>query len=92
MAILSCLLDLHSPRVVGSSMISRIKASLVMDALRMAVWQRQPNERLVVHNDRGSKCANHIYRELLSAYGFTGSMSRKFDCWDKLSLKVSSAI
>lgn len=79
---LAVFIDLFSRRVVGWSMGSRMKAKLVTDALRMAVWQRQPDAGLIVHSDRGSQYASKAYRRLLQANGFVGSMSRKGDCWD----------
>ncbi len=59
-----------------------MKAKLVMDALRMAIWQRRPPAGLIVHSDRGSQYASKVYRRLLKAHEFIGSMSRKGDCWD----------
>ena len=59
-----------------------MKASLVTDALRMAIWQRRPKPGLIVHSDRGSQYASKAYRRLLKKNGFVGSMSRKGDCWD----------
>ena len=79
---LAVIIDLYSRKVVGWSMGSRMKAQLVCDALRMAVWQRKPNTGLIVHSDRGSQYASKDYRLLLKAHGFVGSMSRKGNCWD----------
>ena len=79
---LAVVIDLYSRKVVGWSMGSRMKAQLVCDALRMAIWQRRPGAGLVVHSDRGSQYASKDYRRLLKAHGFVGSMSRKGDCWD----------
>jgi putative transposase len=79
---LAVVLDLFSRKVVGWSMGSRMKASLVCDALKMAIWQRKPQKGLVVHSDRGSQYASHEYRRLLNMYGYIGSMSRKGNCWD----------
>ena len=79
---LAVVIDLFSRKVVGWSMGSRMKAQLVCDALRMAVWQRRPGAGLVVHSDRGSQYASKDHRRLLKAHGFVGSMSRKGDCWD----------
>jgi len=79
---LAVVIDLYSRKVVGWSMGSRMKAQLVCDALRMAIWRRRPQAGLVVHSDRGSQYASKGYRRLLKAYGFVGSMSRKGDCWD----------
>jgi putative transposase len=59
-----------------------MKAQLVVDALRMAIWQRKPKAGLIMHTDRGSQYASHHYRNLLSSHGIKGSMSRKDDCWD----------
>jgi transposase InsO family protein len=59
-----------------------MKAQLVVDALRMAIWQRKPKAGLIMHTDRGSQYASHQYRSLLSAHDIKGSMSRKGDCWD----------
>jgi putative transposase len=79
---LAVVIDLYLRKVVGWSMSSRMKAQLVVDALRMAIWQRKPNDCLIMHTDRGSQYASHQYRNLLSAHGIKGSMSRKGDCWD----------
>lgn len=79
---LAVVIDLFSRKVVGWSMSPRMKASLVCDALRMAIWQRKPKPGLIVHSDRGSQYASHPYRQLLNLYGCVGSMSRKGNCWD----------
>jgi putative transposase len=79
---LAVVIDLYSRKVVGWSMSSRMKAQLVVDVLRMAIWQRKPKAGLIMHTDRGSQYASHQYRSLLSAHGRKGSMSRKGDCWD----------
>ncbi len=59
-----------------------MKAQLVCDALRMALWQRRPQAGLIHHSDRGSQYASKAFRYFLKANGFKGSMSRKGDCWD----------
>lgn len=79
---LSVYIDLFSRRVVGWSMGSRMKAKLVTDTLRMAIWQRRPTPGLIVHSDRGSQYASKACKKLLAVNGFVGSMSRKGDCWD----------
>ena len=45
---LAVVIDLFSRRVVGWNMGSRMKADLVCDALRMAIWQRKPAAGLIV--------------------------------------------
>jgi len=79
---LAVVIDLYSRKVVGWSMGSRMKASLVCDALTMAIWQRQSEKGLIVHSDQGVQYASHQYRRLLKNNGFIGSMSKKGCCWD----------
>ena len=79
---LAVVIDLYSRRVVGWSMSSRMKAQLVCDALKMAIWQRQPEPGLIHHSDRGSQYASHAFRTLLNTHELKGSMSRKGNCWD----------
>jgi len=79
---LAVVMDLCSRKVVGWSMSSRMKAQLVCDALRMAIWRRRPKAGLIHHSDRGSQYASKDFRCLLKTHGFKGSMSRKGDCWD----------
>lgn len=79
---LAVVIDLFSRRVVGWSMSSRMKASLVCDALNMAIWQRKPKRGLIIHSDRGAQYASNKYKKLLVSHGCVGSMSRKGDCWD----------
>ena len=48
---LAVVLDLYSRRIVGWSMQARIGQDLVMAALTMALWQRQPRPGLLHHSD-----------------------------------------
>ena len=52
---LAVILDLFSRQIVGWSLNSRMSRKLIMDALRMAVWRRQPAPGLLFHSDRGSQ-------------------------------------
>ncbi len=79
---LAVVIDLFSRKVVGWSMSSRMKADLICDALKMALWQRKPKPGLIVYSDRGAQYASHEYRKLLNDWKCVGSMSRKGNCWD----------
>lgn len=57
-----------------------MQASLICDALTMALWQRKPKPGLVVHSDQGAQYASHMYRQLLQRHQCIGSMSRKENC------------
>ncbi len=79
---LAVVLDLFSSQIVGWSMSSRIDRTLVMDALRMAVWRRKPARGLIHHSDRGSQYCSLEFQAMLNTFGITCSMSRKGNCWD----------
>jgi transposase InsO family protein len=75
-------LDVHSRRVVGWGMSPLLDAPLAVSALRMALAQRQPAPRLILHSDRGSQFASAAYRAVLAQHGLLASMSRKGNCYD----------
>jgi transposase InsO family protein len=79
---LAVVLDLFSRRIVGWSLSASLEATLVLDALGMALRRRVVSAELVHHSDRGSQYASQHYQELLAAHGITCSMSRRANCWD----------
>jgi transposase InsO family protein len=79
---LAAVIDLFSRQIVGWSMQPRMKKELVIDALRMAWFRRQPKPGLIFHSDRGSQYCSDEFQTALAAYGMRSSMSRKGDCWD----------
>lgn len=79
---LAVMLDLASRRVVGWSMGRTLEASLVIDALRMAIEARCPGSGLLHHSDRGVQYAALDYQELLSRHRIVPSMSRRANCYD----------
>jgi transposase InsO family protein len=86
---LAVVLDAHSRKIVGWSMSHRMHAGLVMDALRMAIGRRCPDqaERLLHHSDRGSQYASQAFQDLLREHNITCSMSRKGNCWDNAMME-----
>lgn len=74
---LAVLLDLHARRVVGWATAQRQDLALVLDALSMAVRQRQPGPGLIHHSDRGSVYTARPYHEALRSYGLRPSMTAK---------------
>lgn len=79
---LAVIIDLYSRAVIGWSMSSRMKASLVCDALSMALFRRGFPKGVVTHSDRGSQYCSDDYRQLIKQHKLTQSMSRKGNCWD----------
>lgn len=84
---LAAVLDLHSRKIVGWAMESRMTADLTLKALDMALGQRNPGSELLHHSDRGSQYAAREYQALLKRHGITVSMSRKGDCWDNAPME-----
>lgn len=79
---LATVIDLASRRVVGFSVADHMRASLVLEALRMALKARQPEAGLIFHSDRGSQYTSHEFRQLLSESRIVQSLSRPRQCWD----------
>jgi transposase InsO family protein len=79
---LAVVLDLYSRKAVGWSMMASMTADLVEDALKMALYERQPDPGLLHHSDRGSQYASGQIRQLLDAQHITVSMSRTANCYD----------
>lgn len=79
---LAVMIDLYSRKIVGWSMSKNIDSQLICNALMMALWRRKFPQDVMVHSDRGSQYASHVFRDLLKKYSLIQSMSRKSDCWD----------
>jgi transposase InsO family protein len=79
---LATCIDLASRRVVGFSMADHMRASLVCDALAMAIKTRAPEPGFLVHSDRGSQYTSGDFRKLLGAHQALQSLSRPRQCWD----------
>ena len=76
------ILDLYSRQVVGWAMSDRLTADFVVKALYQAIGRRSPSLRCIFHSDRGVQYASADFRNVLNAYGFIQSMSRKGNCYD----------
>ncbi|EHZ2755050.1 IS3 family transposase [Vibrio vulnificus] len=80
-------LAVYSRQVIGWSMDTRMTATLVCDALSMALFRRGFPEQVIVHSDRGSQYCSKDYRDLITAYNLKQSMSRKGNCWDNACIE-----
>lgn len=79
---LAVIMDLFSRKIIGWAMSSRMKESLVVDALKMALFKRKISSNLLLHSDRGSQYASDTVQQLLVNNNIKCSMSRSGDCWD----------
>jgi len=84
-------LDLFLRKIVGWDMSSKMDATLVERALRMALYQRQPGKGLLHHSDRGVQDASLQIREILAANQIQVSMSGKGNCYDNAVMETFGA-
>ena len=79
---LAVIMDLYSRKIIGWSMSESMKGSLVVDAIKMAMGQRDVGPNLLLHSDRGIQYACDDFQSILKKHHVAGSMSRKGNCWD----------
>lgn len=72
---LAVIVDLFARPVVGWSMANHMKATLVEDALTMALSRRLPDDDLLHHSDRGGQYTSHLIKSLLTKHNIQVSMS-----------------
>jgi putative transposase len=72
---LAVALDLFSRRIVGWAMSDRMTSDLTMDALKMAIRQRQPDSNLIHHSDQGAQYTDGEYQRLLKSWDIQVSMN-----------------
>jgi putative transposase len=77
-------IDAFSRRVVGRQLASHMRTDLVLDALRMALGQREPGADfdLVAHTDRGSQYTSADYTQELDDHGVLASVGSVGDAYD----------
>lgn len=81
---LAFVLDAFSRKVVGWQLASHMRTDLVLDALRMALSQREPGAdfELVAHTDRGSQYTSADYTQELNDHGVLASVGSVGDAYD----------
>jgi putative transposase len=84
---LTVVLDLYSRRVIGWAIAERMTASLVCDALVMALWRHRMPKGVIVHSDRGSQYCSAAYQKLFTQHQLLCSMSKKGDCYDNAAME-----
>jgi putative transposase len=77
-------IDAFSRKVVGWQLASHMRTDLVLDALRMALGQRERGAdfQLVAHTDRGSQYTSADYTQELDDAGVLASVGSVGDAYD----------
>jgi putative transposase len=78
---LAVVVDAWSRKVVGWAMSTHLQTALVMDALRMAIQQRHP-EDVIHHSDQGSQYTSLAFGQRCRDAGVRPSMGSVGDCFD----------
>jgi putative transposase len=79
---LAVILDIFSRKAVGYALSRNIDTQLTLDALRMALYNRNPPPGCIHHSDRGVQYASGDYVKELKAHSFQISMGRKANPYD----------
>lgn len=81
---LAFVIDAFSRKVVGWQLASHMRTDLVLDALRMALAQREHGAdfELVAHTDRGSQYTSADYTQELDDNGVLASVGSVGDAYD----------
>ncbi len=79
---LAVVLDVWSRKIVGWAMSSRLVTQLVLDALVMALEQRQPAEGVIHHSDQGCQYTSIEFGKHCRQAGVRPSMGSVGDCYD----------
>ncbi len=76
-------IDAFSRRIVGWQIANHLRTDLALDALEMALWQRQDRvDGLVHHSDRGVQYLAIRYTERLADAGAVTSVGSRGDSYD----------
>lgn len=68
--------------VVGWPMSQSMEKQLVIQAVLMALWQKQRQEPVILHSDRRSQFTSHEYQRFPKDHNVISSMSAVGSCYD----------
>jgi putative transposase len=78
---LAVVMDAWSRKIVGWAMANHLRTELVIDALQMAIEQRQP-EGVIHHSDQGSQYTSLAFGKRCREASVRPSMGSVGDCYD----------
>jgi transposase InsO family protein len=84
---LALVMDLFSRAIVGWSMADHRRATLVEQALKMALGRRFPDGDLLHHSDQGSQYTSEVIQTWLAAHRIQVSMSGVGNCYDNAPME-----
>jgi transposase InsO family protein len=79
---LCVVIDLFSRKIIGWCLSNSISVEIVINAIKMACFNRNYPKGVIFHSDRGVQYTCNDFQKILNIYNFNCSMSRKGNCWD----------
>ena len=80
---LTTIIDLYDRKIIGWSLSNGMSTEeTTLTAWKMAIKNRNCEEGLIFHSDRGVQYASKKFANTIESYGVIRSMSRKGNCWD----------
>ena len=79
---LATVIDCCTRQVVGWSMATHMRTSLICDAISMAASRGSVQPQAIFHSDRGTQYTSAEFAVHLGALNVRGSMGRVGQCWD----------
>jgi putative transposase len=79
---LAAVQDTYSRQIVGWSMATHMRSTLVVDALQMALARRRPAPGLIHHSDQGSQYVSLAFGWAARQAGIAISMGSRGDAYD----------
>lgn len=79
---LAAIQDAFSRMIVGWAMAEHMRHELVVDALKMALHRRRPEEGLIHHSDAGGQYVSLTFGQQARDAGIAVSMGSRGDCFD----------
>lgn len=76
------IIDAFARCIVGWNVSKKMDSDFVLEALEMAIWQRNPSEGLIHHNDAGSQYLSIAYSERLAQANIAASVGTVGDAYD----------
>ena len=74
--------DMYTRVVLGWELMDSMPTQLAINALQKAINQRKLAKDLIIHTDGGGQYSSNRFRQLLKAYDFKQSMTRKDNHYD----------
>ncbi len=81
------ILDIYSRRVIGWAVADHLGHELCLEALKVAIKKRRPQQGCVHHSDRGVQYACEKYTDVLKQNEFIISMSAKGNPYDNAHME-----